>query len=50
MAGAHAFQGGSTDLGGSDDTAIHISTRCLCDDCEVSIHKDRTNGAAVWEM
>ena len=50
ITGVHAFIVGSTDLGGSDDTAIHISTLCVCDDCKVGIHEVETNGPAVWEM
>jgi len=49
VAGAHAFKDVSTDFGGSDDTTINISTCCVRDDCEVSKHKDQTNGA-TWEM
>ena len=49
VAGAHAFKGVSTDFGWSDDTAISISTLCVCDDCEVRIHEFETNDAAVWE-
>jgi len=49
VAGAHAFKCVSTDFGGSDDTAISISTLCVCDDCEVGIHEFQTNVAAVWE-
>jgi len=50
VAGAHAFKCVSTDLGGSDDTAISISTLCVCDDCEVRIHEVETNSAAGWEI
>ena len=49
MAGAHATSGRSTDFSGSDDTAINISTRCVGDDCEVSIPKSWTT-AGTWEM
>jgi hypothetical protein len=49
-AGAYTTSGVSTDLGGSDDTAINKSTFCVRDDFEVGIHKVRTNGAAAWEM
>ena len=46
MPGVHSFKGVSTDLSGSDETAINISTFCVHDDCGVSIHEFKTNGAA----
>ena len=49
MTGVHSFKGVSTDLSGSDETAINISTFCVHDDCEVNIHELKTNGA-TWEM
>jgi len=49
LAGAYTNRCGSTNYGTGDDTAINISTRSVRDDCEVNIHKDRTNGA-VWEI
>lgn len=48
MAGVHSFKGVSTDLSGSDETAINISTFCIRDDCEVSLHEFKTNG--TWVM
>jgi len=48
-AGAYTTSAVSTDLGASDDIAINISTRCVRDDCEVSILKVHANGDAVWE-
>jgi hypothetical protein len=50
VAGAYTTGGGSTDLGGSDDTGINKKTLLVRDDCEISIHKVHTNGAAAWEM
>jgi hypothetical protein len=50
VAGAYTTSGGSTNNGASDERAINTSTRCVRDDCEVSVHKDRTNGGAAWEM
>jgi len=50
ITGVHAFIVGSTDLGGSEDTIISISTLCVRDDCQVSVPKNRTNDVAVWEM
>jgi hypothetical protein len=50
ITGAHAFVAGSTDLVGSDVTIISRSARCVLDDCEVSKHEVKTDGAAVWEM
>jgi hypothetical protein len=47
VAGAHAFKVVSTDFGGSDYTAINISTCCVRDDCEVSIREVKTNGSPV---
>jgi len=49
VTGVHYFKGISTDLSGSDETAINLSTFCFHDDCEVSVHEFKTNGAA-WEM
>jgi len=50
LAGAYTTSCGGTNYGASDDRAINTSTLCLRDDYEVSIHKDRTNVGAVWEM
>jgi len=50
VAGAHAFKCVSTNLGGSDNIAISISTLCVHDDHEVSIHEFETKVAVVWEM
>ena len=47
MTDVHSFKGVSTDLSGSDETAINISTFCVHEDCGVSIHEIKTNGA-VW--
>jgi hypothetical protein len=44
VASGHAFKFVSRDIGGIDDTAINISTCCVRDDCEVSIHEVETNG------
>ena len=49
MTGVHSFKDISTDLSGSDETAINISTFCVHKDCGVSIHEFKINGAA-WEM
>jgi hypothetical protein len=43
VASAHAFKFVSTDLGGTDDTVINVSTCCVRDDFEVSIHEVKTN-------
>jgi len=49
VTGVHSFKDISTDLSGSDETAINISKFCVHDDCGVSIHELKSIGAA-WEM
>jgi len=49
-AGALATGGSSTDLGGSNDTAINVGTFFVSYDCEVDILKKWSNATSTWQM
>jgi hypothetical protein len=50
LASVHTTSCGSTNLGASDGTAKNTSTLRVYGDCEVSMCKVHTNGAAAWEI
>jgi hypothetical protein len=50
VADAYTTNGGSTKLFAVDDGAKNQQTIYVLDDCQVSMHKDRTNEGAAWEM
>jgi len=50
IASALATGGSTTDLGGSNDTAINVGTFLVSYDCELDILKNWTNAASTWQM
>jgi hypothetical protein len=49
-AGALPTDGRSTDLGGSNDTAINVGTFFVTYDCELDRLKNWRNAASTWQM
>jgi hypothetical protein len=50
IAGALATGGSTTDLVGSNDTAISVGTFLVSYDCELDILKNWSNAASTWQM